>query len=73
MEEVTKEEWEAWREHPVTRRVFNMIAQRREEAIQYLAFGGSANSMSKQNITVGAINAYTHILGMRFDEETNNG
>lgn len=71
MEEVSKEEWEAWREHPVTRRVFRMISDRREEAIQYLAFGGSANSMSKQNITVGAINAYTHILSMRYQEEDN--
>lgn len=68
-QELTKEEWIQWREHPVTRRVFDLIANRREEAIQYLAYGGSANSMSKQNITVGAINAYTHILSMRFEEE----
>lgn len=69
MLEITKEEWAVWKENPVTRRFFQMIADRREEAIQHLAYGHNSGSMSKQNIVVGAINAYTHILGTRFEED----
>ena len=71
--EITKDDWDQWRESEVTRKFFQMISERREEAIQYLAFGGGAGSSSKQNITVGAINAYTHILGTRYEEDQNDG
>ena len=71
MQEVTKADWEQWREDPVTRRVFGMISERREEAIQHLAFGG-ITSMSKKDITIGLINAYTHILAMSFEEDNQN-
>lgn len=64
--EISKEEWAMWRENEVTKRVFGMIAERREEAIEHLAFGTATNTL-KQNITIGAINAYTHILNMRFE------
>lgn len=73
MQELTKEDWAQWRENDVTRRVFAMISERREEAIQYLAYGGGGGSISKKDITIGAINAYTHLLAMRFDEEKTDG
>lgn len=67
-ETVSKADWLQWKEDPVTRKFFEMISERREDAIQYLAFGG-ASTMSKKDITVGAINAYTHILAVSYEEE----
>lgn len=68
MLEITKEDWAQWRDNPVTRSFFGLIAQRREEAIEQLAFGNTT-SPSKQNILVGAVNAYTHILKTDYHEE----
>jgi hypothetical protein len=70
MVDLTKEDWVQWLDNPVTKALFSMITERREEFIAQLAYG-NVTSSRKQDITIGAINAYTHILGMRF-EETNN-
>lgn len=68
MQELTREDWVQWLESPVTKSFFNMIAERREETIAQLAYGNITSS-SRKDIAVGAINAYTHILGVRFEEE----
>ena len=70
MEELTKDDWDQWRSNAITRSFFEMLAERREEAIAQLAYG-HVTSTSKKDITIGAINAYTHILATRFKESVN--
>lgn len=72
MQELTKEDWVQWLNSPVTRSFFSMLAERREEAITQLAYGNIVSN-SKKDITIGAINAYTHILGTRFEEDKLDG
>lgn len=69
--ELTKEDWTQWVANPVTKAFFDMVAERREEAIQQLAYG-TITSTSRKDIIVGAINAYTHILGVKFEEKTDD-
>lgn len=71
MQDLTKDDWEQWRNSLVTQSFFNMIAERREEFIAQLAYGNISGS-SKKDIVIGAINAYTHILGTRFEEKDND-
>ncbi len=66
-EEITAEEWAIWRDEKVTRMFFEVISQHREEAIKALAYG-HYTSPTKQQIVVGAINAYTHVLDAKYQE-----
>ena len=67
MLELTKEQWEEWRSHPITEYFFEKIKERREEEIERLSFGTYLES-KKQDIALGAVGAYTHIMNAEFGE-----
>lgn len=68
LEQVTKEQWLSWKEHPITEHFFEMLRSRREDIIEMLAYGNVENP-KKQDIMLGAVGAYTHVLGITFTEE----
>lgn len=72
-EPITREEARDWMENPVTINFFNTVNNFREDAIVRLGHGMTARSPGLQNQIVGAINAYTQILGTRFEEDENGG
>lgn len=68
LEQISKEEWNNWREHPITEHFFQMLKDRREDLIEMLAYG-NIESPKKQDITLGAVGAYTHILNVNYEGE----
>jgi hypothetical protein len=68
-EDISPEEWAIWRDDKVTRAFLAVISNHREEAIRALAYG-HYTSPTRQNIAVGAINAYTHVLDAKYEQGT---
>lgn len=67
MQETNKEEWLSWFDLPVTQEVFRKVRERREEVIQKLAYGGVTDP-KQQDIALGAIGAYTHLLEISYED-----
>jgi hypothetical protein len=67
--EISKDQWADWKQHPCTQVFFSIVNSKREEYIQFLSQGGFSNSISKQNLALGSINAYTHMMNVEFVEE----
>jgi len=67
LEQVNKEEWVNWKEHPITEHFFAMIKGRREDLIELLAYG-NIESPKKQDVILGTIGAYTQIMGVTFED-----
>lgn len=67
MLELNKEQWAEWRNNPVTQHFFEVVKSKREEVIQRLAFG-AVTEEKQQDISLGAVGAYTHILNVEFEE-----
>lgn len=66
MVEITQEDWAIWKADKVTQRFMEVILNHREEALRVLA-QGHISSFAKQNIMIGAINAYTNVLDVQYD------
>ena len=67
--ELSKEEFQDWKDHPVTLKFFRVMAEVREDALQALANGVYADEPGKQNILIGKINALTKVLETKFGED----
>lgn len=66
MLDINSEDWAIWRNDKVTQAFLAAISDKREEAIKVLAYANYPPSREK--IIVGAINAYTHVLEAKYEE-----
>lgn len=65
--ELNKEQWQSWREHPVTQFFFQKIQERREEVIQRVAYTGDLSDHA-MTLAVGQVGAYTHVMNTTFED-----
>jgi hypothetical protein len=68
MIEVTKEEFVMWMEQPITQAILGAVQERKDNAIIYLLRVAPEN---ETNFLRGMIQAYTDILDMRYEDESN--
>lgn len=66
LDNLSKEQWANWREHPITEHFFVMLKDKREGLLDVLSYG--ALEEKKQDILVGRIAAFTDILNVTFEE-----
>ena len=66
-QEVSKEEWLNWREHPVTMQFFAMLQAKREALLDVLSYG-SLETEKQQDRLVGRIAAMTDVMSVTFEE-----
>jgi len=61
-----KEEFLAWREHPITKHFFDRLRVKREEVLEALAYRTTEQKLQDQH--VGRVAAYTDILNVEFED-----
>lgn len=65
---VTKEEWKDWMEHPTTAAFMERLKAEREVAIGHLAAGLFADQPGRQAIYIGLISGLTKILNSSIED-----
>lgn len=66
LDNLTKEQWANWREHPMTEHFFDVLKIKREQLLELLAYG-SLESEKKQDNVVGRIAGLTDVLNTTFE------
>lgn len=66
-QELTKELWLEWRDHPVTRDFFEKIEEKREGLLETLAYG-SIETEKQQDRLVGRIAAMTDVMSTTYED-----
>lgn len=69
MSAVTKEEWDIWLRHPVTKQFLQTVYELRDEGLEELNSGMHSNDVGKTYLCVGKINTLSAILNLHFQEE----
>lgn len=64
---ITKEDFIQWRSEPVTKRVFELIAEKLNLGIEELSYRAGENPVTDREY-VGKISAYRDLLGISFYE-----
>lgn len=64
--EITKDQWADWRDHPVTKAFIEAIKIRREEHIHALEL--FSESQHKLTVMIGRISGLTEVLDTSFEE-----
>lgn len=64
--DLSKEEWLSWREHPVTELFFETIAKRREGFIDILAYGD--RGQREDDKLIGRISGFTDVMNTTFED-----
>ena len=69
-EPLTAEEFQAWKDHRITCKVFSLLAQVRNEHAEGLALGGTLGRDSEQRTAkqVGIIEGIDKVLHMEVDD-----
>ena len=65
-QEISKEEWLSWREHPVTEHFFDILRQKREGFIDILAYGD--RGQREDDKLIGRISGYTDVMNTTFED-----
>lgn len=68
MSEVTKEEWDDWKNHPVTKEFFNALREQREAVAEQLTGGRFLGTGQTQDLAVMEVKVYDDILSLEVDD-----
>lgn len=69
MSDVSKSEYEEWRNHPVTLEVFNTIRASRQQAVDHIVFSGTLTDSTERDTAraVGIIQGIDMLLAMDWE------
>lgn len=69
MTEVSKEEWDEWKQHPVTKEFFDKIKEEREGIAKQVLDGAFIGNSQEQDRRVIAVGVYDSILNTEFEDD----